>query len=127
MIYYEPVHLKHWNMFKEVPGPGHVESFYGVKDMSLGDIVLLHVGSQDGRYESGIYAFGEVVGDPYLDNDPKDLRYGKYRIDVKFNTIVRNKPLMSHEQCKKYITQFRTVHKINEIWYDELMRAFKIK
>ena len=94
MIYYEPVNLKHWNMFKEVPGPGHVESFYGVKDMSLGDIVLLHVGSQDGRYESGIYAFGEVVGDPYLDNDPKDMRYGKYRIDVKFNTIVRNKPLI---------------------------------
>jgi len=126
MFFYEPVNLKQWNMFKEVSGRGHVESFYGVSEMTIGDIVLLHVGSQDRRYESGVYAYGKILCSPYIDEDPTDRHYGKCRGDVEIIEIVTNKPLISHEQCKKYITQFRTVHKINEVWYDEIRKDLRM-
>ncbi len=121
MIFYEPVNLKQWNMFEKVPGVGHVEPFLATKEMSVGDVVLLHVGSQDKRYESGIYAIGRVVKDPYiLEDHPQDYCNGKNTVDVEISTIVRESPLMTHDKCKKYIRQFRTVHKISEIWYDEI-------
>ena len=121
MIFYEPVNLKQWNMLEKVSGSGHVEPFLATKEMSVGDVVLLHVGSQDKRYESGIYAIGRVVKNPYiLEDHPQDYCNGKNTVDVEISEIVSGKPLMTHDECKKYIRQFRTVHKISEIWYDEI-------
>lgn len=33
---------------------------------------------------------------------------------------------MTHDECKKYIRQFRTVHRVNEIWYDEIQKKLLI-
>ena len=92
-------------------------------DMSIGDVVLLHVGAQDRRYESGVYAFGKVVNGPYILRDhPQDYCIGKNTVDVEIVKIVRGKPLITHEECKQYIRQFRTVHRIDGIWYDEIQK-----
>lgn len=127
MLFYEPVNLKQWNMFEKVSGPGHEEPFLATNDMSIGDVVLLHVGAQDRRYESGVYAFGKVVHGPYILRDhPQDYCNGKNTVDVEIIKIVRSKPLMTHDECKKYIRQFRTVHRVNEIWYDEIQKKLMI-
>lgn len=127
MLFYEPVNLKQWNMFEKVSGPGHVEPFLATNDMSIGDVVLLHVGAQDRRYESGVYAFGKVVNGPHILRDhPQDYCNGKNTVDVEIVKIVRGKPLITHEECKQYIRQFRTVHRIDVIWYDEIQKKLLI-
>ncbi len=126
MIFYEPVNLKQWNMFEKVPGPGHVEPFLATNEMSLDDMILLHVGSQDKRYASGVYAIGKVVRSPYILTDhPADYCNMKNTVDVEITRIVRETPLITHDECKKYIRQFRTVHKINEIWYEEILEKIR--
>ena len=126
LIFYEPVNLKQWNMFEKVSGVGHIEPFLATKAMKIGDIILLHVGAQDKQYESGVYAYGTVVKGPYiLEDHPEDYCNGKNSVDVSIKKIVYGHPLISHEGFKKYNKQFRTVHKIDECWYDEIMDMLK--
>lgn len=113
--YFEPVNLKQWNMFKNVNNIGHVEPFLAVKSMEIGDLVFLHVGKQDKTKESGVYAYGEVVKEPYiLQDSPQDYCNNKNTVDVKIRYISYNIPLLNHEQSKSIFTQFRTVHKLND-------------
>lgn len=118
MIYYEPVNLKQWNMFEKVSGVGHVEPFLATMSMEYGDTVLLHVGQQDKRYESGIYAYGKVVEGPFiLKNHPYDYCNEKNTVLVRFDAINYTTPLISHGLCKGFIRQFRTVHQIEPEYY----------
>lgn len=117
-MFYEPVNLRQWNMFDKVKCIGHIEPFLATKAMSLGDIVFLHVGQQDKNFESGIYAYGVIVKEPYvLEDSPQDYCNNKNTVDVKIVKINYSNPYMPHDECKKYIHQFRTVHKIDKEFY----------
>lgn len=118
MFYYEPVNLKQWNMFEKVSGAGHIEPFLATMSMECNDIVLLHVGQQDKRYESGVYAYGTVVKGPFILKDhPDDYCNEKNTVLVRFDAINYAVPLISHELCKGFIRQFRTVHQIDPEHY----------
>lgn len=102
-------------MFEKVKGIGHIEPFLAVKSMELGDLVLLHVGLQDRSKDSGVYAYGEVVREPYiLDNRLKDYCNGKNTVDVIIKYISFGAPLLDHDQSKSVFKQFRTVHKLDD-------------
>lgn len=127
MIYYEPVNLKQWNMFNKVSGVGHVEPFLATSSMEYGDLVLLHVGQQDKRFESGIYAFGTIVEGPFVLKDhPDDYCNGKNTVMVRFDKIEYGTPLISHEECLAFIHQFRRVHKIEPEYYETIKKMLKI-
>ena len=128
MFYYEPVNLKQWNMFENVSGVSHVEPFLATSSMEYGDIVLLHVGQQDKRYESGIYAFGTVVEGPFILKDhPDDYCNGKNTVMVRFDKIDYSAPLITHKDCMTFIHQFRTVHKIEPEYYDTIKKMLSLK
>ena len=125
-IYFEPVDIRHWNLFEYVKEPGHIESFLATKTMHIGDIVLFHVGQQDRNVPSGIYAVGKVQTDPYIKKNVPDERCNnRLTVDVRIDSLSGTKPYITHENCKKYIRQFRTVHQISDEWADELMALLK--
>ena len=115
--YFEPINLKQWNLFEKVKSVGHIEPFLATKKMEIGDIVLLHVGCQDPSKESGIYAYGTIVNGPYiLRNSPQDYCNNKNTVDVRIDCL-DNKAIFTHEECKSFINQFRTVHYIKPEHY----------
>lgn len=125
-IYFEPVDIRHWNLFECVKEPGHIESFLATKTMHIGDIVLFHVGQQDKNVPSGIYAVGKVQTDPYIKKNVPDERCNnRLTVDVRIDSLSGAKPYITHEDCKKYIRQFRTVHQISDEWAAELMALLK--
>lgn len=113
--YYEPVNINQWDLFEKVKKVGHVEPMLAVKGMKPGDVVLLHVGQQNKKRTSGIYAIGKILGEPYILRDsPQDYCNNKNTIDVEIVRIDFDEPLITHEDTKEFIAQFRTVHKIQE-------------
>ena len=126
MYYYEPVNLLTWDMFKSVSGKGHIESFYAVKSMQPGDIVLLHVGSQVKEYESGVYAVGKVIYGPYTNEiQPDGLLDNRLRVNLEITRIDYSAPIIPHEVCKEFIPQFRTVQQINPTYYPQIEEFLK--
>lgn len=129
MIYFEPVNLKQWNMFEKVSGVGHVEPFLATQSMKTGDLVLLHVGQQDKRYESGIYAYGTVIEGPFiLKNHPDDYCNDKNTVMVRIDKITYGAPMINHYDCTGFVHQFRTVHQIDSEYYpmiEEMLRGGK--
>lgn len=118
MYYFEPVNVNQWNMFEKVKNIGHVEPFLATSSMNIGDTMLLHVGSQNKKYESGIYAVGTIVKAPYiLENSPQDYCNNKLTVNVRIDKINYSYPYITHEECKAFINQFRTAHKISEEHY----------
>lgn len=107
----EPINLDMWPMFEKITGKGHVECFLATKDMKKGDMLFLHVGTQNSEYRSGIYAVGEIQTNPYiLHNSPDDYCNEKNTVDVKIIMINYNEPILEHSDCTNYISQFRTTH-----------------
>lgn len=120
-IYFEPVNINQWNMFEKVAGAGHVEPFLATNSMKIGDLVLLHVGSQSANYESGIYAYGTVISEPYiLENSPSDYCNNKNTVDVRIDYISYSNPIITHSEAKEFINQFRTVHRIDDMHYERI-------
>ena len=120
-FYIEPVNPRQWSLFDNVKGPGHVECFLATRNMQLGDIVMLHVGKQDPAHESGIYAYGTVIYGPYiLINRPTEYCNNKLTVDVRIDRIEYDKPIITHEQCKRYTGQYRSVHAIADSFNDNL-------
>lgn len=125
-LYFIPVDIRHWNMFEVVRTPGHIESFIATKAMTSGDLVVLHVGQQDKTVKSGIYAYGTVISEPYIKNDaPGERCNNRLTVDVRIDAISFTKPYISHDACQKYIKQFRTAHRIDSAWHDEIMSLCK--
>lgn len=121
-IFYEPVNLNHWYMFDRVSGPGHIEPFLATKAMKTGDLVLLHVGRQHHSHESGVYAYGTVVTEPYiLRNSPGDYCNDKLTVDVRIDHIQHNVPMITHEDFKGFVTNFRRVCRIKDCYYANLL------
>ena len=126
--FYEPVNVNQWNMFEKVKSVGHIEPFLATSKMQCGDIIFLHVGSQNKKYESGIYAYGIVVNGPYiLENHPEDYCNEKNTVDVEIKKINYSIPYVSHQECKDKINQFRTVHMLSEENGELLMKLLKTK
>ena len=113
-IYFNPVDTRRWNMFEEVLGIGHIEDFYAVKSMEIGDIMLLHVGSHDNRYKSGVYAAGVVVTEPFEKE--------RLRVLVRITQIQRVTPIITTAEVWKFNQQFRSVHMIDPQYYDKIMQ-----
>lgn len=124
--YFEPVNLKQWNMFENVKTENHVEHFLAVKSMKLGDIVLLHVGKQDKKKVSGVYAYGEIIKAPYiLKNSPNEYCNGKNTVDVQFIKISYGNPLIDEHICKRIFNQFRSVHLLKNKGVSELLNIMQ--
>lgn len=123
-IYFEPVNLNHWDMFNVISGRGHIETLLATKSMSLGDLVLIHVGAQNSQFASGIYAYGTVVKEPYIYQDSRDAHcYNRCSVDVRIDYINEVAPIITHYEIAHYVRQFRTVHKIDSIYYDNILNA----
>ena len=111
------------NMTIRGHGGTDVEPFLATQSMNLGDIVLLHVGQQDKNYESGVYAYGTVIDGPFILTDhPDDYCNGKNTVMIKIERIEYSKPFISHDTCKEFSGQFRTVHRIDPCFYDQIMQ-----
>lgn len=109
----EPINLEMWPMFEKITGVNHVECFLATSEMKKGDILFLHVGRQVMKYESGIYAVGEIVSNPYILHDsPDDYCNEKNTVDVRILKIDYKEPFVTHDECLEYINQFRTTHKM---------------
>ena len=120
-IFFEPININQWNMFEKVRKVGHIEPFLATKAMEVGDLLLLHVGQQNKKYQSGIYAIGKVVRGPYtLKNSPDDYCNNKNTVDVEIIKINYSMPYIAHEECKEFINQFRTAHMISLCHHDAL-------
>ena len=110
----EPINLEMWPMFEKVTGVNHVECFLATSEMKKGDILFLHVGRQVMKYESGIYAVGEIISNPYiLHNSPDDYCNEKNTVDVRILKIDYKEPFVTHGECLEYTNQFRTAHKLD--------------
>lgn len=110
----EPINLELWPMFEKITGVNHVECFLATNEMKKGDILFLHVGRQLRKYESGIYAVGKIISEPYiLHNQPEEYCNEKNTVDVKILKIDYNEPFVTHSECCSYINQFRTAHKLD--------------
>ena len=119
----EPINLEMWPMFEKVTGVNHVECFLATSEMKKGDILFLHVGRQVMKYESGIYAVGEIISNPYiLHNSPGDYCNEKNTVDVRILKIDYKEPFVTHGECLGYINQFRTAHKMDYEKGTELYR-----
>jgi hypothetical protein len=121
MIYIEPVNLKQWNLFEHVKKPGHLEPFLATKSMTIGDTVLLHIGQQDKRFESGVYAYGTIIKEPFiLEGHPDDYCNGKNTVMVRIDQVDYTSPMITHDDCKEFSRQFRTVHAIEPCYYAKI-------
>ena len=125
-LFYEPINLQEYNMFEFLKEPGGKETFVATNDMKIGDYLLLHIGSQDTNYESGIYGIVKVLSNPYIyHGEESEHCNNKLSVDTEVVSI-SNTPLMTHDDFAKYVTQFRSKHKISSDYYDELMEYFNI-
>lgn len=111
--FFEPINVNHWNMFDKVKHVGHIETFLATRDMHVGDTMVLHVGKQIKKIQSGIYAVGTIISEPYiLKNHPDDYCNDKDSVDVKIFRINYNEPIVNEEECKRIFRQFRSVHEV---------------
>lgn len=121
--YFEPVNLKKWNMFREVKNIGHIEPMLATKDMKINDIVFLHVGTQERTKESGVYAIGVIVKEPYiLRNHPDEYCNNRNTIDLKIIYIDYNKPFINTQKYKVF-SQYRTVHKLSQLTLEKIRKV----
>lgn len=126
-IFFEPINLNQWNIFEKVEGVGHVEPFLATKQMRPGDLMLLHVGQQNSKYESGIYAIGEIISEYYtLRDHPEDYCNNKETVNVRIIEFNLSKPYITHEYCKTLVKQFRRVQKIQNICNDSVDSILKM-
>lgn len=125
-LFYEPVNLNIWNLFDKVKGVGHQEYFLATQSMTVGDYILCHVGTQVSKYESGIYAVAKILEKPniYL-GDPTDFCYKQLSVKTEI-VVFSNTPIITHQLYSKYDLTFRSVHQIQEKYYDELRELLSI-
>ena len=122
-VFFEPIDLNQWNLFEEVSCKGHVEPFLATKKMSCGDLLLLHIGMQNPDYESGVYAYGTIVKDPYvLEGRPLDYCNGKLSVDVRIDDIRYDAPIIDRAEVETFVSQFRSRHKLDARRYRTILK-----
>ncbi|MCL2146334.1 MAG: hypothetical protein FWH52_00880 [Synergistaceae bacterium] len=115
--FFEPINLRVWNIFIEICSFSYEESFYATKEMEIGDTVFFYVTKKNNRIPSGIYGNGIITKPPYtIDN-------GRYMADVKIKYLRFDEPIIEFDICKRFLTQFRSVHRIDNDIMVELMKT----
>ena len=126
-IYFVPINTEQWDMFNIVDGPGHFETFLATKSMKQGDMLLLYIGKKKGEIRSGIYAIARILEGPFiLSGAPDDYCNGKLTVLARIEYIRADKPLFTTEQCKGFINQFRSTHRIKNIDVKEFDKNLRI-
>lgn len=124
-IFLEPIDLNQWNLFEKVKSIGHKEPFCATNEIRIDDLLIIFVGKQDKRYKSGVYAVGKVISEPAIltdENRKDDYCYGRKSVWVEITKLNYDKPLISDKEFKPFIGQYRHVHKIKDIYYDEILK-----
>lgn len=122
-IYYSPYNMLVSNIFDKITEPNAVDAFEAVRSMEVGDLILFYIGMQHQDYEDGIYAFGEVVKEPYFFiDDPEHDCYGLRCVDVRIIDVNMKKPLIPGYKVLKFFVPLNRKHIIKEECYDELLK-----
>jgi len=116
--FFEPINLSDWNIFKKVNTFSYQESFYGTKEMKIGDMLFLYVTSGNKEISSGIYGNGIIISEPDDNNSEQRIR-----VNVRIKYIRFDEPILKYDICKQYIKQFRSVHRIDETIMSGLMKT----
>lgn len=125
-VYFEPISTLDWDMFREVKEIGHIEPVLGTESMETGDVVLLYVGKQNPKIQSGVYAYGTIICEPYIyKENPKDHCYEKTVVNVRIDYIDYRNPIISESDMKIYNKQFRVPHLLNGLYADEILEHIK--
>lgn len=112
----EPINLTEWYLFKQVCQFGYIEKFLATKEMQIGDMLFLFVTNADREIPSGIYANAIIMSNPHIIDD---RRY----VDGRIKYVRFDEPILNFDICKKYLKQFRSVHKIADAIMIELMKT----
>ena len=99
-----------WNLFQEITAIGQVVNFHATKDMKIGDIAFIYIGNNNYGYVPGVYAIATVISEPFMEYEED----GELMVELRFDKISYDKPLISKEEFEKYNTQVRSVHVIND-------------
>ena len=127
-IFYSPIDIYQCNIFEEIEGPGAIFRVKSTSTMKNGDLVIMHLGHQNPKYESGVYAYGEIVKEPYfLTNEPDDYCNNMNAVDLKIINI-KESPFMVYEETNKFIKPYQISHKVKEEkYYAEILEKLKLK
>lgn len=127
-IFYSPIDVNKYNIFEKIKGPGVIERFLATNDMELDDILIFHVGKQNPNYESGVYAYGKVVKEPYiLENHPEDYCNNQNTVDVEVIDIRYDKPFIPFSETKDFIEPYQSRHRISEQYHSFLLKKLNYK
>ena len=127
-IFYSPIDVNKYNIFEKIKGPGVIERFLATNDMELDDILIFHVGKQNANYESGVYAYGKVVKEPYiLENHPEDYCNNQNTVDVEVIDISYDKPFIPFNETKEFIEPYQSRHRIGEEFYGFILEKLNYK
>lgn len=126
-LYYITVKLDNWDYFKEVDKEGYINNFFFVNGMNKGDKAIFHISKDAARGVHGVYAWGTIVGDPEIVTDKSNYCYGKKAIDIRFDKISKDIPLITHEDCTRYINIFMNNHKVSDKAQYEIVDLLDIK
>lgn len=109
-VYYEPAtDMESWNLFDEIKCIGDTEYFKATKDMKVGDVALIYIGNNNYGYEKGVYAIAKVISEPEIDASEDDESLW---VNLRFDKISYDKPIISKEVFDQYNTQYQSVHRI---------------
>lgn len=122
-IYYSPINLNLYNIFEKLTEPGIERHFLATKSMKPGDLILFHIGNQNKKFESGVYAYGIVLEEPYiyLDN-PNDFCYEKNCVNVGIIDLNKEKPIIPTEEITEFIKPSIRRHLIKEEYYNTILK-----
>lgn len=113
-LYYESVNIEEWNFFENIKGVGDVNNFFYIKGMNKEDKVIIHISKSKNNDINGVYAWGTIVGNAEIEQNPANFCYGKKAVNVRIECFSKDTPLLTHEVCKEYIKNFRSTHKLSE-------------
>ena len=124
-IFYEPVNLNQWDMFRDV-SEGHVETVLATSAMEIGDTIILHVGTQNREKESGAYAVGRIVDGPYIRrNHPEEYCNNKLSVNIRIEKVSYTSPYITHEEFTKFHKMYRRVSMIRPEYYGYVAKLLK--
>lgn len=127
-IFYSPIDVTKYNIFEKIKEPGIIEHFLATNDMELDDILLFHLGKHDSNYESGVYAYGKVVKEPYILKDhPEDYCNNQNTVDVEIIDIRDDKPFIPLSETKEFIAPYQNRHIISEQYYPFILEKLNFK
>lgn len=122
--FYIPINLEKWNLFVEIKNIGQIDSFPATKRMKLNDKVIFYVGKNGSpsHIESGVYAWGEIVKEPYMCKEDDDYNYHKLWVDVRVEYISYEKPIINAEK-NTFLQPYQQVHEIQKEDYDKVLQV----